>query len=80
MSKDNNYDNNYHRITYPDFLSDWDSDSFDFWKNNFCLKGYHLFDEVKSDISHYLHCDACGLEVHISKIGFFKSKDEEDTR
>lgn len=80
IPKDDNYDNNYHGITYPDFIDNWDSDSINFWKNNFCSKGYHLFDEVKSDTDHYLHCDICELEVHISKIGFFKSKNEKVTR
>lgn len=37
------------------------------WKISNCPQGYHLFDEVFSD-DHYLHCDACGIEVHIKKI------------
>jgi hypothetical protein len=28
----------------------------------------HLFDEVWSVEDHYLHCDSCGLEVHIEKL------------
>lgn len=35
-----------------------------------CKKHFHLFDEVLSSVyingtNHYLHCDACGLEVPI---------------
>lgn len=37
------------------------------WKRNHCPAGRHLFDECLSN-EHYLHCDACGLEVHIAKV------------
>ena len=38
------------------------------WKYTNCVNGIHVFDEVYSDESHYLHCDICGLEVHIDKV------------
>lgn len=38
------------------------------WKEECCPKGKHLFDEVWSQTDHYLHCDICGMEVHISHI------------
>jgi hypothetical protein len=38
-------------------------------KRTACRKGWHAFDEVKnSDFRHYLHCDACGLEVDLMHI------------
>ena len=47
------------------------------WKNSNCINGVHLFDEVLSESDHYLHCDACGMEVHISKIVVPDGKDGE---
>lgn len=38
------------------------------WKTSNCSQGIHLFDEVWSIEHHYLHCDACGMEVHIAKV------------
>lgn len=38
------------------------------WKEEECPKGCHLFDEMKSANEHFLHCDACGLVVHIAHI------------
>jgi hypothetical protein len=57
---------NYIGITYPSFFQN--NIMLKFFKKYFCKKHIHLFDEVKSKDSHYLHCDACGLEVHINKI------------
>lgn len=37
-------------------------------KERVCSSGVHYFDEVLSLEDHYLHCDICGLEVHINKI------------
>ena len=45
------------------------------WKRTNCIIGCHLFDEVWSLENHYLHCDACGLEVHIEKIVVPDGKD-----
>lgn len=38
------------------------------WRKLNCRRRIHLFDEVLSSDDHYLSCDACGLEAHISKI------------
>jgi hypothetical protein len=50
----------YYGITHPDGpdAGTW----------NECRNGCHLFDEVLNGNQHYLICDACGLEIHISKI------------
>lgn len=45
------------------------------WKTANCPSGIHLWDEVISDDDHYLHCDACGIEVHINKIVIPDGKD-----
>ena len=42
------------------------------WKAD-CKNGVHLWDEVLSDDSHYLTCDACGLVIN------FRSKDVDRT-
>lgn len=47
------------------------------WKTSNCPQGIHMFDEVWSATDHYLCCDACGIEVHISKIVIPDGKDEE---
>jgi hypothetical protein len=46
------------------------------WKLANCKTGIHAFDEVWSIDSHYLHCDICGMEVHISKVVVPDGKDE----
>lgn len=56
--------NKYIGITYPTRLQKKLKE----WKKIHCSKNEHLFDEVCSDKNHYLHCDACGLIVHIKKI------------
>lgn len=48
------------------------------WKKFFCVRGYHLFDEVATVVTederrdgfmdHYLVCDACELMVEIGRI------------
>jgi hypothetical protein len=44
------------------------------WKHSNCIQGIHLFDECWSTnagdggVEHYLHCDACGMEVHINHV------------
>ena len=45
------------------------------WKQSNCREGIHLFDEVWSLEHHYLHCDVCGMEVHISKVVIPDGKD-----
>jgi len=47
------------------------------WKPN-CKEGEHLFDEVWSSSSHYLHCDICGLEVHIQEIKKPEQQEDEE--
>lgn len=37
------------------------------WRAVFCPRGWHLFDEVTTVFGHYLHCDACGLIVHVAR-------------
>lgn len=46
------------------------------WKQSNCANGIHAWDEVYSDESHFLHCDACGMEVHINKIVIPDGKDD----
>jgi hypothetical protein len=46
------------------------------WKASNCSQGIHAFDEVHSLEVHCLHCDMCGMEVHISKIVLPDGKDE----
>lgn len=41
---------------------------FEAWRRTNCPNGIHLFDEVLSNNDHYLHCDACGIDVHIAKV------------
>jgi hypothetical protein len=48
----------------------------DAWKMSNCPQGIHLWDEVWSDDSHYLFCDACEMEVHIEKIIVPDGKDD----
>ena len=38
------------------------------WKKYLCPKHIHLLDEVWSDSEWYLSCDACDIEIHISKV------------
>lgn len=47
------------------------------WKEEKCPKGWHLFDEMKSASEHALHCDACGLLVHIA---YIETQDEAVAR
>lgn len=50
------------------------------WKNSNCPQGIHLWDECYSSgddgPEHYLHCDACGMEVHIEKVIIPDDKDD----
>ena len=46
------------------------------WKHANCPQGIHLFNEVWTIHRHVLHCDACGIEVHISKISIPDGKDK----
>lgn len=49
------------------------------WKNTLCRFKWHLFDECLSSLEgrgHFLHCDACGLEVHISRIVRYEKHEE----
>ena len=47
------------------------------WKFSNCIQGIHLFDEVWTTHRHVLHCDACGMEVHIEKIVIPDGKEQE---
>lgn len=38
------------------------------WRREKCSQNIHAFDEVLSDGSHHLSCDACHLSVEIAKI------------
>lgn len=70
--------NKYVGITHP--LSDdiIDNETFiEAWKKTNCIIGIHAFDEVWSLEDHYLYCDICGMEVHISKIKIPDGKDDE---
>jgi hypothetical protein len=64
--------NNYLGITHPIKKEQWGEKEqnllFGAWKITNCIQGVHLWDEVWSVDDHYLHCDACGIEVHIEKI------------
>ena len=69
--------NKYIGITHP--INDDMIENKDFctaWKKTNCANGVHLFDEVWSIEDHCLHCDVCGMEVHISKIVVPDGKDE----
>lgn len=55
--------NKYHGITYE--IEKWKTEKM---KMENCSNGIHAFDEVWSIEAHYLHCDYCGLEVHIKEI------------
>ena len=37
------------------------------WKKHRCPTGRHAFDEAAGN-EHFLHCDACGLMVHIARV------------
>jgi hypothetical protein len=55
----------YLQYTYPRWLQNylcwW------LWEKFGCRYGWHIMlDEVKSDSSHYLHCDACGKVIHLA--------------
>lgn len=45
------------------------------WKITNCSNGIHLWDECWSIESHTLHCDACGIEIHIEKVEVPDGKD-----
>lgn len=55
--------NKYKGYTYPKILQN--NFIFSIWKNFFCVKGWHLWDEVLSIQDHYLHCDACEQTIDI---------------
>ena len=62
----------YRGISYPKIFG-W------FWGKWLCRREYHIFDEVRSDADHYLVCDCCELEVHISKMGHYRLKSKEES-
>ena len=53
----------YHGITHP--VPGW---LLNLWRLIFCRRNCHAFDETSSDTMNYLHCDACGLMVHIESV------------
>jgi len=59
-------DYGYCGITYPSNLDN--KRDLDMWRDNMCIQGFHLFDEVYNTFEHYLFCDGCGLIVHIAGI------------
>ena len=70
----------YQGITYlKDGEREWTREELKRWKENKCLDGDHLFDEVWSVDSHYLYCDACHYCLSIEQhLGIIKSKDIKD--
>jgi len=79
--KDNHFyflPNRYVGLTYPHFLvyKPWRKTVYYLWKKFLCLRNIHLFDECLG-IDHILHCDACGLAVHI---GFIETEEESCNR
>ena len=78
--------NKYIGITHPitdEGISDKEHNTIlQAWKFSNCIQGIHLFDECWStnagdgEVEHYLHCDACGLEVHIEKVVVPDGKDD----
>lgn len=59
------YNQPYYGVSYPRLFDNgfahW------FWRRAFCPRNWHLFDECKST-DHVLHCDACGLMVHVAGV------------
>lgn len=72
--------NKYVGISHPLGKTELDDEELDLilnaWKNSNCPQGFHLWDEVWSIDSHYLHCDACGMEIHIDHIVVPDGKDD----
>lgn len=63
------YLENYLGITYFQIpMLGWPKWLLGLWRRFMCKREVHLFDEVASVDSHYLHCDACELMVHIESI------------
>ena len=61
--------NKYIGITHPlgeDIISN--KEISEAWKQSNCKQGIHAWDEVWALEHHYLHCDICGMEVHIKKV------------
>ena len=46
------------------------------WKSTNCPNGIHLWDEVLSIEEHVLFCDACEMEVYISKVEIPDGKED----
>lgn len=46
------------------------------WKHTNCSNGVHAFNEVFTEDIHCLHCDICGIDIHISKIVIPDGKDK----
>jgi hypothetical protein len=69
--------NKYVGITHPlDELLTENEEFCKAWKISNCRQGIHAFDEVHSLEHHYLHCDVCGMEVHIKEIVIPDGKDD----
>ena len=72
--------NKYVGITHPVLGKGLTDEEYDVilqaWKRANCPDGIHLFDEVWTNHRHVLHCDACGIEVYISKIYIPDEKDD----
>lgn len=67
--------NKYIGITHPIGPVVEDPTFCEAWKQANCKVGIHAFDEVWALEHHYLHCDVCGMEVHISKVVLPDGKD-----
>lgn len=68
--------NKYVGITHPLDGMEEIPEFIESWKASNCSQGIHAFDEVWALEHHYLHCDVCGMEVHIEKIVVPDGKDE----
>ena len=60
--------NKYIGITHPLGNIVEDKTFCEAWKQANCAQGIHAWDEVWAKEHHYLHCDVCGMEVHINKV------------
>jgi hypothetical protein len=56
----------YHGFTYP--KNKRSDKALRRWRLKRCQKGQHLWDECLTLDRHTLHCDACGLQVHIGHV------------
>jgi len=68
---------NWYGITYPSKLLCHKS-ILKFWKKYFCVRGWHLFDEMDSQGCHSLICDACELDIEIKMVRKWNEETKEN--